>query len=59
MSYCRFENTLADLKDCEEALANNEARDLNEYEYPAALELLAVCARIAKSYSERDIKREE
>jgi len=59
MSYCRFENTLADLRDCEEALAEGKTKDLNEYELPAAKELLKLCARIAKTYSEDDLGSED
>ena len=33
MSYCRFENTLADMRDCLHALQNGlDAEELSEYE---------------------------
>ena len=33
MSYCRFENTLADMRDCLHALENGlDAEELSEYE---------------------------
>ena len=36
MSYCRFENTLADMRDCLHALENGlEAEELSEYEIRA------------------------
>ena len=35
MSYCRFENTSRDLKDCIEAIENGEINELNEYEIEA------------------------
>lgn len=48
MSYCRFENTLADLNDC----ANNmhEVDDLSEYEVKARKKLLLLCKAIAEDY---------
>ena len=32
MSYCRFENTAADLRDCLEAIERNAINDLSSYE---------------------------
>ena len=32
MSYCRFENTAADLRDCLDAIQRNEANDLSNFE---------------------------
>ena len=40
MSYCRFENTARDLRDCVEALKNNETEDLSTYEKRGLQELL-------------------
>lgn len=45
MSYCRFENTLADLKDCWDAWNDD---DLNETEEKAKKRLLALCKTIAE-----------
>ena len=36
MSYCRFQNTLTDLEDCLEELANNGLDNLSEDEKKAA-----------------------
>lgn len=44
MSYCRFRNTLADLRDCAEHL--NESLDLEEEE-KARAKLIELCRRIA------------
>lgn len=44
MSYCRFQNTLSDLSDCEEALENDEG--LSNDEYHAALRLIELCGRM-------------
>ena len=32
MSYCRFENTARDLRDCVNAIRNGETDELNDYE---------------------------
>ena len=46
MSYCRFENTLSDLRDCKEALDNGE--ELSSREAKKAKALLALCREIAE-----------
>ena len=45
MSYCRFQNTLEDLKDCWENIDDNT--DLSESETKARLRLIKLCKRIA------------
>jgi len=40
MSYCRFENTARDLRDCVKALQSNETEDLSTYEKRGLQELL-------------------
>jgi len=45
MSYCRFENTLSDLRDCQNHLSENPDK-LSEYEKRAREELIAVCQEI-------------
>tara|TARA_B100000497_G_scaffold74299_1_gene83263 strand:- start:1916 stop:2128 length:213 start_codon:yes stop_codon:yes gene_type:complete len=44
MSYCRFENTARALKDCINAIQDNEVNDLSTYEVDglAELQLLAM-----------------
>jgi hypothetical protein len=54
MSYCRFQNTLNDLRDCEEALADGD--ELSAEEARAAKKLLNLCADISGTYSEEDIE---
>lgn len=52
MSYCRFENTLPDLQDCEEALQDlSSLAELSESERRYAKELIETCTRISKEYS--------
>lgn len=48
MSYCRFHNTLIDLKDCADALSELEdLSSLSETERKAALKLMKLCGEIA------------
>jgi len=50
MSYCRFENTLADLKDCEAHIFC----DLEGEEAKARDELIRVCKSIARDFEKED-----
>ena len=44
MSYCRFENTARDLRDCVQAIENGEhTDDLSSYERDGLEELLSYC----------------
>ena len=43
MSYCRFENTLKDLRDCQENIGEG---DLSEDEKRARKKLIEVCKQI-------------
>jgi hypothetical protein len=52
MSYCRFENTRRDLKDCNEWLGENEPSQLSEGELKAFKRLVQLCHDIALDYSE-------
>jgi hypothetical protein len=49
MSYCRFRNTLEDLRDCYNYI--DETIDNEEEEY-AREKLIKLCAKIADNYSE-------
>jgi hypothetical protein len=49
MGYCRFENTLADLQDCEEHM-NEEVE--SEREKRAKNDLIELCKHIALMYDE-------
>ena len=46
MSYCRFQNTLGDLRDCLVALEDND--DLSEEEARARKVLVKVCTEIVE-----------
>lgn len=47
MSYCRFQNTLRDLRDCYENWPNDE-KDLSEGERKAKNRLLKLCKEISE-----------
>ena len=51
MSYVRFSNTLADLKDCYE---NMDDQDLSEAEAKARKKLIKLCQDIAGDYGNDD-----
>ena len=46
MSYCRFENTSRDLRDCLQAIENGETNDLSSYEIDGLESLLDYCETI-------------
>ena len=49
MSYCRFENTLADMRDCLYALENGlDAKGLSEYEISALRGFADTARQIAR-----------
>ncbi len=50
MSYCRFHNTLGDLRDCEEAMQEMDATPLSANEHKAMVQLVKLCQRIAGEY---------
>lgn len=61
MSYCRFQNTLSDLRDCEEALRDGALDggvdgegDLSAEERYAALRLVELCGEITADYGMED-----
>jgi hypothetical protein len=52
MSYCRFENTSNDLKDCVLTMEEEmeDLSDLNEYELRAFKHMKTLCERFLESY---------
>ena len=49
MSYCRFENTLADMEDCLNALENGlDAEELSGYEVSALRNFAEIAYQIAR-----------
>jgi hypothetical protein len=47
MGYCRFENTLRDLRDC---YNNMDSDDLSESEFYARRHMIKLCMSIASEY---------
>jgi len=61
MSYCRFENTLQDLRDCFDALREYSATELmeeaNEYEKRSIVQLIKVCKEISDDYDPENFEK--
>lgn len=51
MSYCKFQNTLGDLRDCYDAMS---ADGISESEATARQKLIELCAEIASEYEEAE-----
>jgi hypothetical protein len=51
MSYCRFQNTLSDLRDC----ANHIDDILGEEEHEARLDLYDICKEIVDNCERKDL----
>lgn len=57
MSYCRFQNTLNDLRDCQDALeelATGDVEPLSPEELSAAKRLVTTCADILRLINDYD-----
>jgi hypothetical protein len=50
MSYCRFRNTLNDLRDCSDHFDDND--DLLEEERAARTKLVDLCSKIAEDHED-------
>ena len=50
MSYCRFENTARDLRDCVNAISRGEYDELNEYEVEGLQEILFLAQEIVDDH---------
>lgn len=52
MSYCRFQNTVKDLRDCQDALDDigDNLAELSKEEARAANALIAICQEIASRF---------
>lgn len=61
MSYCRFENTLEDLRDCLEALEDGalDRIDMSDIERESALELIDLCGEIYNGFSDEAEETED
>jgi hypothetical protein len=54
MSYCRFQNTLSDLRDCEGSDGMHDPDVLSDEEKKARKSLIALCLSIAGEFGEED-----
>jgi len=54
MSYCRFENTAEDLRDCIDAINNGEINSLSKYEQGAFVDLVMMAKEISEMYQHLD-----
>jgi hypothetical protein len=59
MSYCRFENTLNDLRDCYRNISGSDFHELSETEQKARNKLVALCKDISEQYEEEEIIDED
>ena len=50
MSYCRFENTARDLRDCVNAIRRGEYNELNDYEVEGLQEILFLAQEIVDDH---------
>jgi hypothetical protein len=53
MSYCRFENTLRDLRDCQGALENSSSEELERLsptEFNSLVRLVDLCGEIYRDF---------
>ena len=50
MSYCRFENTARDLRDCVNAIRRGEYDELNDYEVEGLQEILFLAQEIVDDH---------
>ena len=54
MAHCRFQNTLADLRDCHDHMDDMFDGSLSEEEEKACKRLIKLCRQIVDNYEEED-----
>ena len=59
MSYCRFENTTRDMRDCLDAIEDGDTRELSRYETSALRRFLNLAEEILKYESDIEAILEE
>lgn len=50
MSYCKFENTVAAMRECYEDMPNDESELSSDYERRAYRQFLKLCREVAADY---------
>ena len=51
MSYCRFQNTADDMRDCVDAIDNGELTELSNREQRAFVEFVELCRSVAERFN--------
>jgi hypothetical protein len=59
MSYCMFENTFTDLKDCRKRLINTEFSKLSDSEKEYRNNLIKLCKEISENFETKEINETE
>jgi hypothetical protein len=54
MAYCRFRNTLQDLRDCYDNMNDIDDPKLDPEEKEAIKKIITICKRIVKNYGEEN-----
>ena len=52
MAYCRFQNTLKDLRDCQNAMWDEAVGEMEKDERKARLRLIKLCREIADEFED-------
>lgn len=56
MSYCRFENTSKDVRECIGAIRDGELDDMSDYEIEGFINFVRLCKEVADMYKGMDEK---
>jgi len=59
MSYCRFENTYRDLRDCFRDMSETDFYELSETEQEYRNKIVVMCKQIAEQFEEEEIIEED
>jgi hypothetical protein len=59
MSYCRFENTYRDLRDCFRDMSETDFNELSETEQEYRNKIVVMCKEIAEQFEEEEIIEED
>lgn len=54
MAYCRFRNTIADMRDCIRAMDDFDETESSEEEVRAYYRFIELCHQVAENYERRE-----
>ena len=54
MSYCRFQNTAQDIKDCIDAINEEDLKEMSNREEQAFIDFVLHCKEVAESFEDMD-----